>query len=92
MLFILFVCGLSSNSRIFHSLWDDTITGEGLQILTYTRRSCIWQFPNKKELYFTLSSQLWYYGTLIYNEKTMVLCKKKHDSIPKKTKTMVLDL
>ena len=77
MLFILFVCGLSSNSRIFHSLWDDTITGEGLQILTYTRRSCIWQFPNKKELYFTLSSQLWYYGTLIYNEKTMVLCKKK---------------
>ena len=41
MAFILFVClfvrGLSSHSRIFHSYADVTITGEGLQILTYAR-------------------------------------------------------
>ena len=32
--------GKSSHSRIFHLFWDFTITGEGLQILTYARR--IW--------------------------------------------------
>ena len=35
--------------------------------------------PNKKELYFTIvyyTSKLWYYGTLIYYGKTMVLLKK----------------
>ena len=31
--------GLSSHSRIFHSYGDVTITGEGLQILTYARHS-----------------------------------------------------
>ena len=31
----LLVWGLSSHSRIFHSYGDVTITGEGLQILTY---------------------------------------------------------
>ena len=40
---ILFVClfvwNLSSHSRIFHSYGDVTITGEGLQILTYARQS-----------------------------------------------------
>ena len=33
----LFVWGLSSHSRILHSLGDVTITGEGLQMLTYIR-------------------------------------------------------
>ena len=34
----MFVClGFSSHSRIFHSYGDVTITGEGLQILTYAR-------------------------------------------------------
>ena len=37
--FCLFVCRLSSHSRIFHSYGDVTITGEGLQILTYARHS-----------------------------------------------------
>ena len=32
-----FVWGFSSDMRIFHSYGDVTITGEGLQILTYTR-------------------------------------------------------
>ena len=31
----LFIRGLSSHSRTFHSYGDVTITGEGLQILTY---------------------------------------------------------
>ena len=35
----LFVWGLSSHSRIFHSHGDVTIAGEGLQILTYARHS-----------------------------------------------------
>ena len=35
----LFVWGLSSRSRIFHSYADVTITDEGLQILTYARHS-----------------------------------------------------
>ena len=35
----LFVWGLSFHSRIFQSFGDVTITGEGLQILTYTRHS-----------------------------------------------------
>ena len=34
----LFVC-FTSLSRIFHTKVDVTITGEGLQILTYTRHS-----------------------------------------------------
>ena len=34
-----FVLGLSSHSRIFHSYGDVTITGEGLQILTFVRHS-----------------------------------------------------
>ena len=33
------VWSLSSHSRIFHSYGDVTITGEGLQILTYARHS-----------------------------------------------------
>ena len=35
----LFVWSFLSISRIFHSFGDVTITGEGLQILTYTRHS-----------------------------------------------------
>ena len=36
----LFVCmGLISHPRIYHSYGDVTITGEGLQILTYARHS-----------------------------------------------------
>ena len=37
--FCLFDCRLSSHSRIFHSYGDVTITGEGLQILTYAPRT-----------------------------------------------------
>ena len=36
---VVFVWSLSSHSRIFHSYRDVTITGEGLQILTYDRHS-----------------------------------------------------
>ena len=32
----LFDCGFSTQSRIFHSYGDVILTGEGLQILTYT--------------------------------------------------------
>ena len=35
----LFVLGLLSHSRIFHSFGDVIITGEGLQILTFARHS-----------------------------------------------------
>ena len=35
----LFVWGLSSHSRIFHSYWDVTIASEGLHIFTYARHS-----------------------------------------------------
>ena len=35
----LFVWCFSPHSRIFHSYWDVTIAGEGLQILTYARHS-----------------------------------------------------
>ena len=36
---VLFCLGLSFPSGIFHSYEDVTITGEGLQILTYARHS-----------------------------------------------------
>ena len=36
-LFVMFVWGFSSHSKIFHSYGDVTIIGEGLQILTYAR-------------------------------------------------------
>ena len=39
IIFCLFVWGLSSHSRIFHSYGDVTVAGEGLQILTYARHS-----------------------------------------------------
>ena len=35
----LFVLSLSSNSKIFHPYGDVTISGEGLQIMTYARHS-----------------------------------------------------
>ena len=35
----MFVCGFTSHLRIFYSYGDITITGEGLQILTYIRPS-----------------------------------------------------
>ena len=38
-LFYLVVWGLSSHSRMFYSDGDVTITGEGLQMLTYARHS-----------------------------------------------------
>ena len=46
--FCLFVCGFSSNSIIFHSFGDVTITGEGLHILTYTWHS--WALRNECSL------------------------------------------
>ena len=44
----LFVRGLSSHSRAFHSNWDITIAGKGLQILTYARHS--WQLSSEGSL------------------------------------------
>ena len=44
----MFVCGLSSHSRIFHSYGDVTITGEGLQILTYARH--LWPLSSEGSL------------------------------------------
>ena len=37
VLFVLFLCGLLSHSRIFHSYEDVTITDERLQILSYAQ-------------------------------------------------------
>ena len=47
-LICLFLWGLSSNSRIFHSCGDFASTGEGLQMLTYARHS--WQLNFKGSL------------------------------------------
>ena len=51
-LFSLFVCGFSSNLRIFHTYGDTygdvTITGEGLQILTYARH--LWPLSREGSL------------------------------------------
>ena len=41
---VFFVCGFSSNSRIFRSYWNVTIAGEGLQILTFARHIEQWGF------------------------------------------------
>ena len=45
---LLFVWGLSSHSRIFHSYGDVIITCEGLQILTYARHS--WPLSSESSL------------------------------------------
>ena len=44
----LFVCGFSSDSRIFHSYGDVNITGEWLQILTHARY--LWPFSSEGSL------------------------------------------
>ena len=44
----LFVCGLSSHSRIFHSFGDVTITDERLQILTNARQ--LWPLSSECSL------------------------------------------
>ena len=44
----LFVRSFSSQSRIFHSFGDVTITGEGLQILTYALR--VWPLNSEGSL------------------------------------------
>ena len=54
-----FVC--SFKSSIFHSYGDVTITGEELQILTYTRHS--WSFRCG---IFSVQHLLWH-GTSVYN-------------------------
>ena len=57
-----YVCGSSSHSRIFHSYGDVTITGEGLQILTYSSAlMAIEQWG------FLSVSQLLCHGASIYN-------------------------
>ena len=48
MFFVWFFISLSSHSRTFHSYGDVTITGEGLQILTYARHS--WQLSSEGSL------------------------------------------
>ena len=58
----LFVLGLSSHSRIFHSYVDVTITGEGLRILTYARHS----WPLSSEGSFSVPHLLWH-GSSVYN-------------------------
>ena len=58
-----FVCGFSSILRILYSYGDVTITGNGLQILTYTQYS--WQLSR----FFSLPWLLWQ-GTSVY----MVIC------------------
>ena len=47
-LFSLFVCGFSSHLRIFHTYGDVTISGEGLQILTYARH--LWPLSSEGSL------------------------------------------
>ena len=42
------LCGFTSHSRIFQSYGDDTITGEGLHILNYTRHS--WSLSSEGSL------------------------------------------
>ena len=44
--FCLFVCGFTSHSRIFHSYGDSTVTGEWLQILTYSSTWHSWPMSN----------------------------------------------
>ena len=58
----LFVWGLSSHSRLFHSYGDVTIIGEGLQILTYARHS--WPVSSK---FFIVPHLLWH-GVSVYND------------------------
>ena len=43
-----FVCGLSSQLRVFHSYKDVTITGERLQILSYARHLCPFKSEGSK--------------------------------------------
>ena len=59
LLFVcLFIWSFSSHSRIFHSFGDVTITGEGLQMLTYARH--FW--PSSSE-----GSHLPWHGASVYN-------------------------
>ena len=48
LFFVLFFGGISSHLRIFHSFGDVTITGEGLQILTYARH--LWPLSSEDSL------------------------------------------
>ena len=58
----LFVSGFSSHSKIFQTFIDVTITGEGLQILTYTRHS--WLLSSKGSFTF---SHILLHGPTHYN-------------------------
>ena len=48
MCICLYAWGFASHSRMFHSYWDVTIAGEGLQILTHARHS--WPLSNEGSL------------------------------------------
>ena len=57
----LFVMDFSSHSSIYHSYWDVTITGEGLQILSYAALVAIEQWD-----FFSVPHLLWQ-GASVYN-------------------------
>ena len=59
-LFCLFVWSLSSHSRIFHSYGNVIINGEGLQILTYARRS--WPLSSEG----SLTCHIMYIPSILY--------------------------
>ena len=59
----LFVRGLSSRSRIFHSYGDVSITDEGLPILTYARHS--WSLSS--EDYLSCHTYILWHGASVYN-------------------------
>ena len=57
---ILFVCGFSSHSRIFHSYGEVNITCEGLLYLTH-----VWHMSIKQWWFFNVSHLRWH-GTSVY--------------------------
>ena len=64
----LFVLGFASHSKFFHSFVEVTITGKGLQILTYARH--LWPLSSE---FFNVPHILWrgstlYYGQLIFED------------------------
>ena len=63
---VLIVWALLSQSRIFHSHGDVTITGEGLQILTYARHS--WSLHIEGSLTCSTDWYTWHPFTMVISE------------------------
>ena len=83
---LMFVCGFLSHSRIFHSHWDITITGEDFDLCLTLMAIEQWGFLSVPHLLWHRASvyngHLWGPGTLMFSSGAVITCFNDLDLLP----------